>query len=76
MAHITWTGDASLFHRTLNAVKEAGMWLGKAIVINSTAEARFREVSRLQALSDDDLVKLGLSRDRIVHHVFRDIYSI
>lgn len=37
------------------------------------AHSRRAEVDRLQAKSDAQLAEMGLSRDRIVHHVFRDL---
>ena len=35
-------------------------------------QARSAEIERLQAKSDHDLARMGLTRDRIVAHVFRD----
>lgn len=45
-----------------------------AALFNAIAEAQSRadQIERLQALSDQELAKRGLTRDRIVHHVFRD----
>lgn len=76
MAHITFNGDAGVLHRIGWAVRDTAAFVGRAIAMNSAAEARFREVTRLQSLSDAELNTLGIDRDRIVHHVFRDIYSI
>lgn len=41
---------------------------------NAYLEARTRrdQIERLQMLSDSQLAEMGISRDRIVHHVFRD----
>lgn len=41
---------------------------------NAYLEARTRrdQIERLQLMSDAQLAELGISRDRIVHHVFRD----
>lgn len=36
------------------------------------AQARTNEIARLRAMSDEDLARLGLRRDRIVQHVFRN----
>lgn len=40
---------------------------------NAYLEARTRrdQIERLQMLSDAQLAEMGISRDRIVHHVFR-----
>ncbi|MEL7345952.1 MAG: hypothetical protein AAFN59_14035 [Pseudomonadota bacterium] len=37
---------------------------------------RYDEVLRLQAKTDDELAALGLTRDRIAAHVFRDMYYV
>ncbi|PKP69964.1 MAG: hypothetical protein CVT82_09080 [Alphaproteobacteria bacterium HGW-Alphaproteobacteria-4] len=46
--------------------------LGHAIIAYTERNSRVAEVERLNALSDDELAKLGIARDRIVHHVFSD----
>ncbi|MBD3663748.1 hypothetical protein [Sulfitobacter aestuariivivens] len=48
--------------------------IGTAMVVNSTAYHRLEQVERLQARSDAELSKLGLRREEIVHHVFRDLF--
>mgnify|MGYP001312394542 CR=1 FL=1 len=35
-------------------------------------QARSAEIERLQAKSDHELARMGLTRERIVAHVFRD----
>ena len=39
-------------------------------------EARLRQMRQLEALSDAELARRGISRDRIAHYVFRDIYYV
>lgn len=34
--------------------------------------SRRAQIEALEAKSDEDLAKLGITRDRIVHHVFAD----
>ncbi|MTH76427.1 DUF1127 domain-containing protein [Paracoccus aestuariivivens] len=43
--------------------------------MNSYVEARsrHREIEALEAMSDKDLADMGITRDRIVHYVFRDL---
>ncbi|MSU90178.1 DUF1127 domain-containing protein [Rhodobacteraceae bacterium 2CG4] len=36
------------------------------------ASGRMQELERLQAMSDEELAELGLRREDIVRHVFRD----
>jgi len=46
--------------------------VGELLMAFSEAQSRSHQIQRLQAMSDEALAKRGLSRDRIVHHVFRD----
>lgn len=50
--------------------------LGRAIsgwfLLVIESQSRAHEVERLQNKSDAELARVGLTRDRIVHHVFRD----
>jgi hypothetical protein len=39
-------------------------------------QGRIAEIERLNAMSDDELAKLGIARDRIPHHVFRDLFYL
>lgn len=43
-----------------------------ALVTMAEQSPRMREIERLQAMSDADLAARGLTRDRIIQHVFRD----
>lgn len=40
------------------------------------AQDRSAQVLRLQNLSDDELADIGLSRDMILRHVYRDTYYV
>lgn len=62
-SHI-WTSLASL----LQSVR-------KAIALSAETDARLAEMRRLQASSDAKLAELGVERDDIVRHVFRDLYT-
>lgn len=44
------------------------LWMARFI----RAAARTEQIERLEAMSDADLADLGLTRDQIVLHVFRD----
>ena len=50
--------------------------LGSAFRMNREMGTRQAQVARLSALSDDDLAARGLSRDRIVQHVYRDFIGL
>lgn len=76
MAHVTLSGDTDLLHRIWGGCVAFGQSISAALAVNASADARLREMSRLHAMSDDELAKLGVSRDRIAHYVFRDIFTI
>lgn len=50
--------------------------LGRAMIVNREMDTRLRRIAALREKSDAELDAMGLTRDRIVHHVFRDIYYI
>lgn len=47
-------------------------FLADAFEVYADAVSRKNEVSFLNSLTDAELAERGLTRDRIVHHVFRD----
>ncbi len=61
-------------HGIATSVKAFFAGIGQAIMTNSSGAIRLRRVEALQAKSDADLARLGLRREDIVHHVFKDIY--
>ena len=38
------------------------------------ASSRVHQVEALQAKSDEELARMGIKRDMIAHHVFRDLF--
>ena len=46
--------------------------------MTSYAETRSRrdQIAALEAKSDADLAKMGIRRDEIAYHVFRDLYYV
>ena len=38
--------------------------------------SRMSQIQALEAKSDAELAKMGIQRDRIVHHVFRDLFYV
>jgi hypothetical protein len=49
--------------------------LAKAFAFARDAEARFDAIQHLQALSDDELSRLDITRDGIVRHVYGDFLT-
>jgi hypothetical protein len=43
---------------------------------SSTGMACAREADRLFALSDEELARLGLTRDRVINHAFRRYLAV
>ncbi len=39
-------------------------------------KSRHAEIEALSAKTDAELAEMGLTRDRIPHHVFRDLYYV
>ncbi len=50
--------------------------LGRAFVFAMNSRDRTHIVRLLQARSDAELARMGIERDRIVHHVYRDLINI
>ena len=50
--------------------------LGRAIDTFAQHRSRGDEIMRLNAMSDEQLAKRGLTRETIVQHVFRDMYYL
>ncbi|WP_376873722.1 hypothetical protein [Albirhodobacter sp. R86504] len=73
---------ASVSYTASNTASGNSFWasLKSAIVVGldiyMTRHSRTREIERLNALSDEKLAELGVKRDDIVYHVFRDQFYI
>jgi uncharacterized protein YjiS (DUF1127 family) len=76
MAHVSERIDAGFGHKIAASVQSFFVSLFTALAVNRDHEARFRQVQKLQAMSDADLAARGLTRDEIVRHVFRDLYYV
>lgn len=50
--------------------------IGAVAFFTRAANARIEKVTRLQNKSDEELAELGLKREDIARHVFRDILYI
>lgn len=72
MAH--YTSQNTAFGPISNPIGSFFAGLGNALVLMSTANARVRQVERLQKLSNDQLAERGIRRENIARHVFRDLY--
>ncbi|SFR47492.1 hypothetical protein [Litoreibacter janthinus] len=72
MAYITHARPHSFFER----IGDFFMSLYKSIDLAASANLRIAQMEKLNAKSDEELAKMGLRREDIIRHVFRDIYHI
>lgn len=59
-----------------NAVSAFFASLWNATRIQAELNGRMQQMRTLEAMSDAELKTRGITRDRIAHHVFRDIYYV
>jgi len=52
----------------------AAIWNG--LIAAGANSGRMRQVTFLQSKTDEELAAMGIKRDDIVHHVFRDTYYV
>lgn len=72
MAFISTTGlhearIASRLHDVFAAI-------GRSFIAYMERSSRLADIDRLNAMSDAELAKLGIRRDRIAYYVFRDCF--
>ncbi len=74
MAHITTHSHAgfSILRPFVAFGHGVVNWMERIAVANS----RIDQIQSLQALSDEELAKRGIERDKIVYHVFADRMGI
>jgi uncharacterized protein YjiS (DUF1127 family) len=73
MAFVSTT-TAPREHRFGKAVHDFFAALGRSFIAYMERSSRLVEIDRLNAMSDEELAKIGVRRDRIAYHVFRDCF--
>lgn len=75
---MTLTSTDTFTAHPSTASRGAAFWarLGVALETYARKRSRLGEIERLQALTDTELAARGLTRDRIVLHVFRDMAAV
>ncbi|MEQ6247459.1 hypothetical protein ABMC89_01065 [Sulfitobacter sp. HNIBRBA3233] len=61
------------------ALAQLGSFLSRvnlALMESSSGAARVRRIEALNAKTDEELAVMGLKRDEIVYHVFKDLYYV
>ncbi len=76
MAYITNTAPLAWPLAVFNGLGRAFQTVYMALAMNHTFDSRFQEIQKLNALSDEELAARGLTRDRIAHHVYRDLFVV
>lgn len=73
MAFITDTGSAAAKPSFFATVKDI---IANSFDVVMMAHGRSEDIARFQNMSDRQLADIGIARDDIVAHVFRDKFSI
>ncbi len=60
--------------RALGQLGQMLVSLGDGFIKATEGSARIDRIAALRAKSDAELSAMGIKRDDIVHHVFRDLY--
>lgn len=50
--------------------------IGQGMNAYMERRSRMDQITRLEAKTDEELSNLGIKRDRIVQHVFRDLFYV
>jgi hypothetical protein len=66
------TGDATLGADIMSQIDRVFASVGQGFNAYLETRARSAEIAHLNAMSDAELAQMGLKRDLIVLHVFRD----
>lgn len=74
--HTTRSHGSDIAYSVLHAVKSVFSTIGGAMISVAEANRRVHAVERLNGKSDVELAKLGIRREDIVRHVFRDMLDI
>lgn len=69
-------GQTGSFSAALSGVANFFRTVGNAMVKGSPGQARLNRAEALEAKSDAELARMGIKREDIVRHVFRDLYYI
>ncbi|MEL7098790.1 MAG: hypothetical protein AAGM84_08185 [Pseudomonadota bacterium] len=76
MALIHTDQNFGVIDRVWTAIRNTFATIGASVNLAAAADARMAEIEALNAKSDAELARLGLSREEIPSHVFRDLIHI
>ena len=69
---MAYTAQPTALDIVAGKLQRIGSAILAAFDMYAEAVSRKNEISFLNSLTDEELAARGLTRDRIVHHVFRD----
>ena len=76
MAYITNTAPLAWPIGFLAGLGRAFQSVYLALAMANSYDSRMDQIKKLNALSDTELAEMGLTRDRITHYVFRDMFYV
>lgn len=76
MAYIATMPATAKSRRLAQKIDDFFTAIGQGYNAYSMRRSRSAEIERLSAMSDEELLRLGVTRDRIPHYVFRDLFYI
>lgn len=74
--HFAAGKSAGFFAAVTGGLARAWASLSNAMIAYGESRSRFAELQSLEAKSDHELADIGLKREDIVRHVFRDLYYL
>ncbi len=74
--HFAAGKSAGFFAAITGGLARAWAALSNAMIAYGESRSRFAELQSLEAKSDHELADIGLKREDIVRHVFRDLYYL
>jgi len=77
MAMTSTAAPASgLFPGFRNPLRGVSDILATAMRVRREHESRMAEIARLEASTDAELAEMGLTRETITRHVYRDLFGV
>lgn len=73
MAHVAVSQTQS---GLLTRISEFFSSMAVSLQVANESQARLDQIQRLQSKTDDELAAIGLTRDDIVRHVYRDMFNV
>ena len=63
-------------HRFVDGIRSFFSVISRGMIAGGSANRRLAIAERLRAKSDDELAEMGVRREDIIRHVFRDMLDV